>query len=306
MSGKPRFGVGGYPPAFERSPYRRHRVDIVRWLADLGLDAFELQMTYGPRTTPDRCAEYRRAAEAVGCALSVHASYYIVFTSPDREKVRRSADTLMRTFELCDLLGARSVVLHPGPLHGGGSDAALTRFLDHVGETLSRCGPLPTTLFVETAGKLGQLGSVAEIFAICRALPELQPCIDFGHVHAYTQGGLAVPGALDALLEQVTAHLAVDANRRVHFHYTPIDFGPRGERSHKKLDDLVPGPTPVPGLPMLYGPRPEPVARALSLLPGDFTVISETRNSQEQGALALRAAYLAGGRGADEGQSPVP
>jgi hypothetical protein len=42
----------------------------------------------------------------------------------------------------------------------------------------------------------------------------------------------------------------------------------------------------------LFHPRVEPVAAALSNINLDFTVISETRDSQEEGALALMQCVL--------------
>jgi deoxyribonuclease IV len=63
-------------------------------------------MTFGPRLRKETCIEYRDLSRDHGITLSIHASYFIVFTSDDAAKVARSADTLKRTFELPDLLGA--------------------------------------------------------------------------------------------------------------------------------------------------------------------------------------------------------
>jgi deoxyribonuclease-4 len=93
-----RFGVAGYPPAFHRSQYRKDRLDILRWVTGLGLDAFELQMTYGPRMRPENCARMKTLAEETHVTLSVHASYFIVFTSDNANKISQSNDTLKRTY----------------------------------------------------------------------------------------------------------------------------------------------------------------------------------------------------------------
>src|SRR5215469_17918899 len=113
-----RFGVAGYPPAFHKTVYRKDRLKILHWLNTLGLNALELQMTYGPRTKADVCYEYRRIAAEFDISISVHASYFIGFTSKERAKLERSRDTLKKTYELCNALGADVVVLHPGPLYG--------------------------------------------------------------------------------------------------------------------------------------------------------------------------------------------
>lgn len=297
-----RFGVAGYPPAFQKTPYRRDRLKILNWLSDLGLDALELQMTYGPRTRVEVCREYRRIAEGLGISLSVHASYFIVFTSSDPKKLSRSCETLKRTYELCNVLGSRVIVLHPGPLYGEDSVVVLDRFIENLGNCLAAVGRSEIGLFVETAGKVGQLGSIDEILHICNKLPDVFPCVDFGHVHARTLGTLESEKAIEHLFEKLEDHCGQRFPRHMHFHYTPIHYGPRGEITHRTIHDQYPVEAQMQ-LPSLGGsslrsrdgffhPRVEPIATALRKFSVDCTVISETHNSQEEGALALKGAFL--------------
>jgi deoxyribonuclease-4 len=298
-----RFGVAGYPLAFGKTPYRRDRLKILDWLKGLGLDALELQMTYGPRTSLDMCREYRKIAADMGISLSVHASYYIVFTSKDANKLEKSGETLKRTYELCDALDANVVVLHPGPLYGDDAGEVLARFTESLGNWIQDVGPTETGLFVETAGKLGQLGSVDEILQICIAIPGVFPCIDFGHVHARTLGGLESWDAVNGLFQKLERHRRQQSSKRLHFHYTPIHYGPKGEITHKTIHDKYP-PRAQMLLPSMdedplrsgdgfFHPRVEPIVRALRKSAFDCTVISETHNSQEEGAIALKRAFFA-------------
>jgi endonuclease IV len=94
-------------------------------------------------------------------------------------------------------------VLHPGPLYGSASRDPLDRFIENAGKCLREIGPTDTGLFVETAGKTGQLGSVEEILEISRSLDGVFPCVDFGHVHARTLGTLEEVGAIDALVARL-------------------------------------------------------------------------------------------------------
>lgn len=296
------FGVAGYPPAFNQSKYRKDRMAIAQWLSELGLDAFEMQMTYGPRTSAENCVEHRKLADQAGIKISVHASYFIVFTSDDAAKIAQSNDTLKRTYEAADLLGATTVVLHPGPLYGATGREPIERFIENAGKCLDEIGKTEVGLFVETAGKIGQLGSVEEILEICTHLAGTFPCVDFGHVHARTLGSLEEPQAIEALVDQLVSFIESKDSQRIHFHYTPIHFGPRGEIQHRAIDDRyvpltqqnmfglhAPGEGSGDGF---YHPRVDPVARALQRIPIDCTVISETHNSQEIGALALKQGFL--------------
>lgn len=297
----PRFGVAGYPPAFGLSPFGKDRMKICHWLQSLDLGALELQMTYGPRTSMENCREYRRVAEDCGIKLSVHASYFIVFTSQEPDKLANSKDTLKRTFELCDILGADVAVVHPGPLYGNKDSAPiLERFIDNLGQAMTEIGNTNIGLFVETAGKVGQLGSVDDVLTISDQLPGVYPCVDFGHVHARTLGSLGSEDAINALFQKLASHNCFEPDRRIHFHYTPIHYGPRGEISHKAINDRQESASQVQeelfaqaaiSASDLYYPRFEPVAKGLRDWNVECTIISETNDSQEEGALALKATF---------------
>lgn len=297
-----KFGVAGFPIAFTESELRKDRLNIFKWLHELGLDALELQMTYGPRMLPENCIRYAREAAEWGIRLTVHASYFIVFTSSEKEKIERSADTLKRTYELMDLLGTDIAVLHPGPLYNEDAADAMNRFVDHAGDALESIGKTEIGLFVETAGKVGQLGSVEEILTISDQLGGVHPCIDFGHVHARTLGTLEAPENIFALTRQLGNYLDENPEKRIHFHYTPIHFGPRGEIKHRALGDRYPpinqedlfGGDGLVGRSKdgLFHPRPETVAEAIKSIDRDFVVVSETHNSQEEGAKHLKREFM--------------
>jgi deoxyribonuclease IV len=297
-----RFGVAGYPPAFFKTPEGKNRSRIFYWLANLGLNALELQMTYGPKTTPDTCKEYAELASDFGISLSIHASYFIVFTSADAKKINNSEETLKRTFELAHILGSRIIVLHPGPLYNSDPIEALNRFIENLSHCLSDIGESDIGLFVETAGKIGQLGSVDEILNISAQISNVFPCIDFGHVHARTLGTLETNESIHELFQKLESHGHLKSPSRVHLHYTPIHYGPRGEISHKAINDRYPCTTQMV-LPVmnrkslqsddgLFHPRFEAIGKALSHFNVDCNVISETNDSQEEGALALKNAFL--------------
>ncbi|WP_321340693.1 TIM barrel protein [uncultured Cohaesibacter sp.] len=293
-----KFGVAGFPLAFTNGTNGKDRSKIFAWLQELRLDALELQMTYGPRTKPEKCKLYKQLADDHGIRLSVHAAYYIVLTSDDSEKVQRSFETLKKTYELADILGAKEIVLHPGPLYGEDAIDVHDRFADNAQEFMNQIGTSEIGLFIETAGKLGQLGSVDEILSLSSQIDGVHPCVDFGHVHARTLGSLETPRSIESLVGKIHKFLSAQPDKRIHFHYTPIHFGPKGEIKHRAVADRYPEPQQsdmfggtrigeysVDGL---YHPRPEPVASALASLDTQFTIISETHNSQEIGAQHLK------------------
>ena len=278
-----RFGVGGFPLAFTDRPESKDRGAVFAWLRSVGLDAIELQMTYGPRMTAEQGRRYRALAIADDIKLSIHGSYYIVLASPDPAKVLRSVDTLLRTYEQADILGAREIVLHPGSLYGAPEAEASRRFAENLQRFMAQLGKTDICLMIETAGKVGQMGSVDMILDVASTVKGVGPCIDFGHVHARSLGGLETADAIAQVFARIDEFQRSNPDTPTHFHYTPIHYGPRGEIQHRALSDID-GVSNKP-----FHPRPEPVAAGLAALSGRFTIISETHNSQEKGAIRLKS-----------------
>ena len=278
-----RFGVGGFPLAFTDRPESKDRGAVFAWLRSVGLDAIELQMTYGPRMTAEQGRRYRALAIADDIKISIHGSYYIVLASPDPAKVLRSVDTLMRTYVQADILGAREIVLHPGSLYGAPEAEASRRFAENLQRFMAQLGKTDICLMIETAGKVGQMGSVDMILDVASTVKGVGPCIDFGHVHARSLGELETPDAMAQVFARIDEFQRSNPDTPTHFHYTPIHYGPRGEIQHRALSDID-GVSNKP-----FHPRPEPVAAGLAALSGRFTIISETHNSQEKGAIRLKS-----------------
>jgi len=279
-----RFGVAGHPLAFFESPFRKDRMKIFEWLHGLGLNAFEAQMTYGPKTSIEDCKKIKKLSEELDIKVSVHGAYYIVLASDDKVKVRRSIETLKKTFKLADLMGADTVVIHPGSLYGEDPKIIMDKLEKNIGLFFDEIGDSHIGLFLETAGKKGQIGSVEEILYLSDNIKGCFPCIDFGHVHAREGGSLRSPESIDKLFDVLKNRGVFDKNNRIHFHYTPIHYGNRGEIVHKKIDD-------IDNKGNLYHPRYERIVENIAKLKIPVTIISETHNSQEQGAMAMRDVY---------------
>ncbi|MDR1701043.1 MAG: TIM barrel protein [Lachnoclostridium sp.] len=289
-----KFGVAGYPLAYTQTPYKNDRSKIFEWLREIDLDAFEAQMTYGPKTSIDNCKTIKSLSSDLNIKVSVHAAYYIVLTSSDKIKVQRSIETLKKTFELANLMGADVVVLHPGPYYGKDPVEIYNILEQNLYTFFNDVGQSEIGLFLETAGKKGQLGSVDEILGLSKSIKGCFPCVDFGHVHARMCGGLGCTDDIDRLFDKLNTENAF--SNRIHFHYTPIDYGPQGEITHKSLDDEYPT-SPQQSLfenglkTGVYHPRYERIVENLKKTDASFTVISETHNSQEKGAMALKQYY---------------
>jgi len=291
-----RFGVGGYPPAYNKTPFRNNRMKIFEWLRSIDLSAFEAEMTYGPRTPIQNCQTMKSLSNDFDIKISVHAAYYIVLTSSEKDKVARSLDMLKRTFELADIMGADTVVLHPGSLYKKPSAEVAEILVNNVSAFFNQIGKSKVGLFLETAGKKAQFGSIEEILSITNIIDGAYPCIDFGHVHARSEGGLRDDKAIDDLFSVLVENKVFDDRNRVHFHYTPIHYGTKGEIQHRKIDDIYSREDAITSSDIyqtgqLYLPRYDRIIENLANQNCPVTIISETHNSQEKGAIAMRDYY---------------
>lgn len=290
-----KFGVAGTPINFDKSEYRKDKMKIFNWLKDLNLDALELQMTYGPRMAKEKYQLIGKLSKEFDIKMSAHAAYYIVLTSNEKAKVMRSIDTLKRTFDAAELIGADKVIMHPGPLYKKDPEIILEQLSENLELFFKTVGDSHIGLFLETAGKKGQLGSVDEVIELSNRFKGCHPCVDFGHVHAREGGSLNSKQNVDNLFEKFEKNNLFCKNKKIHFHYTPIDFGPRGEIKHKAIDDKYPKGERPENMPKdnLYYPRVEHIIENMAKIKNpNFTVISETYNTQEIGAKALKKYYL--------------
>ena len=279
----PRFGPAGISDSW---PARgcKSALDIPRCTAAAGLDAFEYQCGHGVRLAEAKARQMAALAAEQGVLFSVHAPYYISMSSLDEEKRLGSIRYLVQSAQLCKALGGRRVIFHPGSCGKQSRAAALDKALDTLARALEAvdaagCGDI--ALCPETLGKLGQLGDLEEVLALCRADRRVVPCIDFGHLNARTLGGIRTEADYAAILDRMGEALGDERARRFHVHFSRIEFSAGGEKRHWTFADRQYGPEPVP-LMELFARR--------GLAP---TVICESAGTQAEDAAALRQMYRA-------------
>lgn len=136
----------------------------------MGLDAFEYQCGHGVRLGLDKARQMADDAAARGILFSVHAPYYISASSLDEEKRLNSVNYLLQSAALCRALGGRRVIFHSGSCGRQSREAALEKALDtlkRAQDALDEAGFAEITLCPETMGKIGQLGTLEEVLALC-------------------------------------------------------------------------------------------------------------------------------------------
>ena len=282
-----RFGTAGTSDSFEAKGYKSS-LDIPAYTAEMGLDAFEYQCGHGVRLGVDKAGKMAADAAERGILFSVHAPYYISMSSLEEEKRLGSVRYLLQSAEVCRALGGKRIIFHSGSCGKQSREAALEKALDTMRravEALDEAGYGDMTLCPETMGKIGQLGTLDEVLALCGVDKRITPCIDFGHLYARSLGTQFAEGtaAADyaALLDTLQAGLGDERAKQFHAHFSRIAYTKGGEKCHLTFADTAFGPPHAPLLALL---------KERHLAP---TIICESAGTQAEDAAALVQGYAA-------------
>ena len=282
-----RFGTAGTSDSFAAQGYKSS-LDVPEYTAKMGLNAFEYQCGRGVRLGLDKAARMAALAAERDILFSVHAPYYISMSSLEEDKRLNSIQYLLQSAAVCRALGGRRIIFHSGSCGKQSREAALEKALDTMRRAvaaLDEAGFEDMTLCPETMGKVGQLGTLDEVLALCEVDPRITPCIDFGHLYARSCGvqfaDATAAADYAALLDTLAARLGDDRAVHFHAHFSRIAYTKCGEKCHLTFADTAFGPPHAPLLALL---------KERHLAP---TIICESAGTQAEDAAALAHGYAA-------------
>src|SRR5574339_190750 len=231
------FGTVGSPLATPKKP--GGSVGAIEYSKSIGLSTLELGWVQSVRVTEVTCAAIKAKAGEHKFSLSVHAPYFINLNANDDEWPK-SRKRLMDAAIYGNLAGATDIIFHPGSYFGGDPrdvlKVAIPRLQGCVDE-LRKAGN-PVTLRPETMGKSAMLGSFEDTLAMSKAIPGVEPCIDFAHLHARPgDGTMNTVKEWTRILEAYQAALGQEALKQLHIHLSGIEYGPKGEKNHLPIDE---------------------------------------------------------------------
>ena len=280
---KIRFGTAGTSDSFTAMGYK-NSLDIPAYTEKMGLDAFEYQCGRGVRLGLDKARQMADDAAARGILFSVHAPYYISASSLDEEKRLNSVNYLLQSAALCRALGGRRVIFHSGSCGRQSREAALEKALDtlkRAQDALDEAGFAEITLCPETMGKIGQLGTLEEVLALCGVDRRITPCIDFGHLNARTLGGIRSKADYAAILDRIGEALGDARARQFHVHFSRIEYSKGGEKRHWTFAETQ------------FGPEPQPLMELLAERGLAPVIICESAGTQAEDAKTMKRFFEA-------------
>jgi deoxyribonuclease-4 len=228
------FGTAGFPAAAKGLG----AVAAIDAIADMGLDAMEIEFVRGVWMSDELAKQVRGRARARKVFLTAHAPYWINLNSPDPNVVRASMERIMNSAIVADQAGARHLVFHAAFYCGDSPARAFGKVKRRLKQLVSRVATkgLKISLNPELMGRASQFGSLDEILGLCSEIEGVMPCIDFAHNHART-GACNTYEEYCGLLDTMRDVLGARALRRLHAHIAGIDYGPKGERKHLNLKE---------------------------------------------------------------------
>ena len=280
---KIRFGTAGTSDSFAAQGYKTS-LDIPAYTARMGLNAFEYQCGRGVRLGLDKARQMAADAAARDILFSVHAPYYISMSSLEEDKRLNSVNYLLQSAAVCKALGGQRVIFHSGSCGRQSREAALEKALDTLRRAqaaLDEAGFSDITLCPETMGKIGQLGTLDEVLALCRVDRRITPCIDFGHLNARTLGGIASKDDYAAILDRMEEVLGDARARQFQVHFSRIEYTAGGEKRHWTFAETQ------------FGPEPQPLMKLLAERKLQPVIICESAGTQAEDAGAMQQMYHA-------------
>jgi deoxyribonuclease-4 len=229
-------------------------------------------------------------ARDAGIVLSVHAPIAGFMGHAERgKKLNMAVGMLDHSAGIAKASGAELVVFHPGFLLGRGRDTAIDSVVEQLGELRERLEKKDRAVAfgVEIMGRVRELGTAEDVFAISARCGWVRPVLDFAHLHAVTDGGFTEPAAFAAILagaDQVT-----EPGAPFHIHFSDIAYANRNETKH-----------------LSYGEgtlRVEPLGKALKTFSRRATVIAESPDEESNQTIRAELYAAVGTRSASRASS---
>ena len=273
-----------------RVPSRESPEQAIELLQELGYTACEIDFEGKFWMDYPWAERFGELARDAGIVLSVHAPIAGFMGHAERgRKLNMAVGMLDHSAGIARAAGAELVVFHPGFLLGRDRADAIDSVVEQLGELRERLeGKDRAVPFgIEIMGRVRELGTAEDVFAVSQRCGWVRPVLDFAHLHAVTDGGFTGTDAFAAILEGADA--VIEPGAPFHIHFSDIAFANRNETKH---------------LPYGEGTlRVGPLGEALREFDRDATVISESPDVDSSQAIREELYAAVGTRSASRASS---
>ncbi len=232
FSPKVKIGTAGIP----HSAKGGSSIDGVKKVAELGLQAMEIEFVQGVRMSNEMARELGKVAADLNIDLSAHAPFYINLASTDKVKLAQSKKRILDTLERGNEMGAKIIAVHAGYYSGRDPEETLKIIKEACIEVLDKAKQMgiKTLLGLESGGKLSAWGRTRELAQMHKQVKGCYPYLDFAHIFACNNGFIDYGKVLDKL-----------DIKHIYAHFSGINFTEKGERNHISMEDGGPDFEPL-------------------------------------------------------------
>jgi len=209
------------PAGVPLSSKDRSTIGGIKRVAELGLNAMEVEFVRGVAMSNPMASEVGKVARKLRVRLSVHCPYFINLCTPDRKKLEASKKRILDSTERAYRMGAKTAVFHPGYYGRLSPDEAFIAVEDACKDLLKRmkdAGIKGVSLGLETTGKVSAFGTLDENVKLSQEVPGCEPVVDFAHIWARQAGTIDYQEIFRKLRPLGLEHL--------HCHFTSMEWTP--------------------------------------------------------------------------------
>lgn len=204
-------------------------IEGLKFVHDVGLHAMEVAFTHGVRMGLELAKNIAEENKKYSISLSIHAPYYINLASVDKRKIKESRQRILDSCRRGHLMGAKKIVFHAAYYGKLSKEETYSKVLEEICTIMDdiKSNKWDTEILPETMGRLSQFGDIDELIQLAKDTG-CCICVDPAHLYARNLGKIDFAEMFGKLKEL--------KKKEIHFHFSGINYGPRGERNHLILD----------------------------------------------------------------------
>lgn len=250
----------------------------MEWISSLGLTAYEYAYGRGFPVGQETLERIGSQARKYGLHMSCEGLYFINLANPD---ISRELHYFDECLSVVRGIGARRLAFHPGSVGEMTRKEAfatamrnLRTVVDHV-----RSSGLELILCPQIAEERHDIGTLAEIIALCTVDDCVYPGMAFGHLQAITDGALKDESDYAAVLDKVRQGCGEEKYRHMSIYFTHVRYSAAGELDHLTFADRT------------WGPFFQPLADLIAERDLQPWCICTSKDTQATDAVAMKKMY---------------
>ncbi|MBQ7307807.1 MAG: TIM barrel protein, partial [Clostridia bacterium] len=276
-----KFGPAGNDEKFFEEGFKT-LLDAPKWIKNQNLDLYEISFGHGIVVNENYAQKLKEQLIENNIEPSIHAPYYINFANPDELMIEKSMNYVINSLKILKIIGGKVLVIHSGTQLKLDRETALNNVKENYKELIKRIYEEKLDdmyICPETMGKFSQIGNVDEVIEICKLDKIVLPTFDFGHINSITNGSLKNKKDYDEIIKKCYKELGEEKTKKMHIHFSQIQYGLKGEIKHLTFEDTE------------FGPNYKDMIDALIENDISATVICESNGTMARDAVTMKNYY---------------